>query len=145
MKDFSIDLIWAKLQMAIAAVGGWLGYFLGGADGLLIALLIFVILDYVTGVMCAIADKSLNSTVGFKGICKKVVILMLVGMAHAIDTRVVGTGSALRSAVICFYLSNEGVSLLENAGHLGLPIPDKLKTILAQLHDRDGKDSNKTE
>lgn len=86
--------------------------------------------------MCAIVDKQLSSAVGFKGICKKVLILMLVGVAHIVDMHVVGTGEALRSAVICFYLSNEGVSVLENAGRLGLPIPEKLKAILAQLHDK---------
>ena len=136
MRDFSIDLIWTKLQMAITAIGGWLGYFVGGMDGLLTALLILMTIDYITGIMCAVVDKQLSSAVGFKGICKKVLILMLVGVAHVIDLHVVGTGEALRSAVICFYLSNEGVSVLENAGRLGLPIPEKLKAILAQLHDK---------
>lgn len=141
MRDFSIDLIWAKVQMAIAAIGGWLGYFLGGLDGLLIALIVFMVLDYITGIMCAIADKKLSSEVGFRGICKKVLILMLVGVAHIVDVHVVGTGSALRGAVLCFYLSNEGLSLLENAAHLGLPVPDKLKDILAQLHNREDKEN----
>ena len=136
MRNFSIDIIWAKIQIAITALGGWLGYFLGGMDGLLIALLVFVILDYVTGVMRAIADHELSSAIGFKGICRKVLIFALVGVGHVLDTHVVGTGSALRSAVICFYLSNEGVSLLENASHLGLPIPEKLKAILSQLHNK---------
>ena len=137
MRDFSIDLIWAKIQIAITAIGGWLGYFLGGLDGLMIALIVLMTLDYVSGVMCAIIDKKLSSAVGFKGVCKKVFILMLVGVAHIIDLHVVGTGSALRGAVICFYMSNEGLSLLENAAHIGLPIPDKLRNILAQLHDKE--------
>ena len=137
MRNFSIDIIWAKIQAAITALGGWLGYFLGGMDGLLIALIVFVIIDYVTGVMRAIADKKLSSAIGFKGICRKVLIFALVGVGHVLDTHVVGTGSALRSAVICFYLSNEGVSLLENASHLGLPVPEKLKAILEQLHHRE--------
>ena len=136
MRDFSIDLVWAKLQMAIAAVGGWLGYFVGGVDGLMTALLVLMVMDYVTGIMCAVIDRELSSSVGFRGIFKKVLILMLVGVAHIVDLHVVQSGEALRSAVICFYLSNEGVSVLENAGHLGLPIPEKLKAILAQLHDR---------
>lgn len=140
MRNFSIDLIWAKIQIAITALGGWLGYFLGGMDGMLIALLVLMALDYITGVMCAIVDKKLSSAVGFKGICKKCVILMLVGVANIIDLHVVGTGSALRGAVICFYMSNEGLSLLENAAYIGLPIPDKLKDILEQLHDRDRKE-----
>ena len=136
MRNFSIDIIWAKVQAAVAAIGGYLGYFVGGVDGLMTALLIFMVLDYITGLMCAIADKKLSSAVGFKGICKKVLILMLVGVAHIVDLHVVGTGDALRSAVVCFYLSNESVSMLENAAHLGLPIPEKLKSVLAQLHGR---------
>ena len=136
MRNFSIDIIWAKVQAAIAAIGGYLGYFVGGVDGLMTALLIFMVLDYITGLMCAIADKQLSSAVGFKGICKKVLILMLVGVAHIVDLHVVGAGDALRSAVVCFYLSNESVSMLENAAHLGLPIPEKLKSVLAQLHGR---------
>ena len=136
MRNFSIDIVWAKVQMAFTAIGGWIGYFVGGVDGLMTALLIFMVLDYVTGLMCAIADKKLSSAVGFKGICKKVLIIMLVGVAHVVDLHVVGTGDALRSAVVCFYLSNEGVSMLENAAHLGLPVPDKLKGILALLHGR---------
>ena len=137
MRDFTIDLIWAKIQAAITVIGGWMGYFLGGLDGLMIALVIFVVLDYVTGIMCAIADKKLSSSVGFKGICRKVLIFLLVGVAHIVDLHVVGSGSVLRGAVVCFYLSNEGVSMLENAAHLGLPVPGKLKVILEQLHDRE--------
>ena len=141
MKDFSMELIWAKIQMAAAMIGGWLGYLLGGLDGLRIALIIFMALDYITGLMCAVIDKKLSSAVGFKGICKKVLILMLVGVANVVDIHIVGTGSALRSAVICFYLSNEGLSLLENAAHIGLPIPDKMKDVLAQLHGREDKNN----
>ena len=131
MKEF-----WNVIQMVFTGVGGWLGYFLGGYDGLLYALIVFMVADYITGVMCAINDKKLSSAVGFKGICRKVLILMLVGIANLLDVTIIGTGAVLRTAVIFFYLSNEGVSLLENAGHLGLPIPEKLKEILAQLHDR---------
>ena len=131
MKEF-----WNMIQFLFAGIGGWLGYFLGGCDGLLISLLLFVITDYITGVMCAIADKKLSSAVGFKGICRKVLIFLLVGIANILDMQVIGTGSVLRTAVIFFYISNEGVSLLENAGHLGLPIPVKIKSVLEQLHDR---------
>ena len=145
MRDFSIDLIWAKIQVAITAVGGWIGWFLGGVDGMLIALIVLMALDYLSGVMCAIVDKKLSSAIGFKGICKKVLILMLVGVANIVDIHVVGTGSALRGAVICFYLSNEGLSLLENAAYLGLPIPDKLREILAQLHERSKKEAEPTD
>ena len=140
MRDFSIDLIWAKIQVAITAIGGWIGWFLGGVDGMLIALIVLMALDYLSGVMCAIVDKKLSSAIGFKGICKKVLILMLVGVANILDEHVVGSGAVLRGAVIRFYLSNEGLSLLENAAYLGLPIPDKLREILAQLHERSKKE-----
>ena len=143
MRDFSVDLIWAKIQLAFTALGGWLGYFLGGADGMLIALIVFVALDYVTGVMCAIVDKKLSSAVGFKGIFKKVLIFIMVGVGNIIDVQVLGQAGVLRTAVIFFYLSNEGVSMLENAGHLGLPIPAKLKEVLEQLHDRAEKEDTK--
>jgi len=122
------------------AIGGWLGWYLGGCDGLLYALLGFVVMDYITGVMCAIADKKLSSEVGFKGLCRKVLIFILVGAANIIDVQIIGTGSVLRTAVIFFYISNEGLSLIENAGHLGLPIPEKLKAVLEQLHDRAEKE-----
>jgi toxin secretion/phage lysis holin len=135
MKEF-----WTTIQVIFAAIGGWLGWFLGGCDGLLIALLAFVAIDYVTGVMCAIVDKKLSSAVGFKGIFKKILIFVLVGVGHILDTMVIGTGSVLRTAVIFFYLSNEGISLIENAGYLGLPIPAKLKAVLEQLHDRAEKE-----
>ena len=113
-----------------------MGYFLGGNDGLLIALVLFVAVDYLTGVMCAVSDKVLSSNAGFKGICRKVLIFLLVGIANILDVHVIGTGSVLRTAVIFFYISNEGVSLLENAAHLGLPVPGKIKAVLEQLHDR---------
>ncbi len=139
MKEF-----WNIIQLIFTAVGGWLGYFLGGYDGLLIALVAFVAIDYITGVMCAIADKYLSSEVGFKGICRKVLIFLLVEIANILDVQVIGTGSVIRTAVIFFYISNEGVSLTENAAHLGLPIPENLKAVLEQLHDRDtdGKDGD---
>ena len=131
MKEF-----WNTIQLVFAAVGGWLGYFLGGCDGLLYALLAFVVIDYITGVMCAISDRKLSSAVGFKGICRKVMIFLLVGIANVLDIQVIGTGSVLRTAVIFFYISNEGVSLLENAAHLGLPVLGQIKAVLEQLHNR---------
>ena len=135
MKEF-----WNTIQFVFSALGGWLGYFLGGCDGLLYALIAFVVIDYLTGVMCAITDKKLSSAVGFKGIFRKVLIFLLVGIANVIDVEVIGTGAVLRTAVIFFYISNEGVSLLENAGHLGLPVPEKIRSVLEQLHDRAEKE-----
>ena len=135
MKEF-----WNIIQLVFTAIGGWLGWFLGGCDGLLYALIAFVVIDYITGVMCAVADHSLSSEVGFRGIFRKVLIFLLVGIGHILDTQVIGSGSVLRTAVIFFYISNEGVSLVENAAHLGLPIPEKLKDVLEQLHDRAEKD-----
>jgi len=131
MKEF-----WSMIQFIFAAIGGWLGWFLGGCDGLLYALITFVVVDYITGVMCAVVDKKLSSEVGFRGIFKKILIFLLVGIANLLDVNIIGSGSVLRTAAIFFYLSNEGVSLLENATHLGLPVPEKLKNVLQQLHDR---------
>ena len=135
MKEF-----WNTIQFVFAGIGGWLGYFLGGCDGLLYTLLAFTAMDYITGIMCAVNDHTLSSEVGFRGICRKVLIFMLVGIANILDADVVGTGSVLRTAVIFFYISNEGVSLLENAAHLGLPVPEKIKMVLEQLHDRAKKE-----
>ena len=135
MKEF-----WNVIQAVFTAVGGWLGYFLGGCDGLLYALLVFVILDYLTGPMCAIVDKKLSSEIGFRGIFKKVMIFVMVGIGQVLDVQCLGSVGILRTAVIFFYLSNEGVSLVENAAHLGLPIPEKLKAVLEQLHDRAEKE-----
>ena len=125
--------IWNVIQVIFAAIGGWLGWFLGGCDGLIYALIAFVVIDYITGVMCAVVDKQLSSEVGFRGIFKKVLIFMLVGVGSIVDKRLIGDGSVLRTAVIFFYISNEGISIIENAGNLGLPVPQKLKDILAQL------------
>jgi toxin secretion/phage lysis holin len=126
-------------------VGGGIGWFFGELDGFFYALLAFVVIDYLTGVMCAIADRNLSSDVGFRGICRKVLIFIMVGAGHILDAQVIGSGDALRTAVIFFYISNEGVSLLENAARIGLPVPEKLKAVLAQLHDRDGSGKGENE
>lgn len=132
--------IWSWIQTAFTVLGGLLGWFLGGFDGFLYALVALMVADYITGVMCAIVEKKLSSEIGFKGIFKKVLIFVLVGIGQMIDTNLIGDGSVLRTAIIFFYCSNEGVSMLENAGRLGLPIPEKLKDILAQLHNKGGKE-----
>ena len=122
-------------QYAFAALGGALGAVMGGFDGFLYALVVFVIVDYATGLMAAAVEKKLSSEVGFKGIFKKVIIFSLVAVGHIIDAHVIREGSVLRTAVIFFYLSNEGISILENAARTGLPIPGKLKAVLEQLRE----------
>lgn len=125
-------------QYAFAALGGAVGAVMGGFDGFLYALIVFVVVDYLTGIMVAVLKKELSSEVGFHGIFKKVVIFALVAVGHIVDTHVIQNGSVIRTAVIFFYLSNEGISILENASLIGLPVPQKLKDVLEQL--KDGKE-----
>ena len=127
-------LNWIKI--VFSAIGGYLGLFLGGWDGFLYALLVFVIIDYVTGVMVAIIQKKLSSEIGFVGICKKVLIFLLVAVGYIIDSKIIGQGGVIRTAIIFFYISNEGISIIENAGLIGLPIPQKLKDVLEQIKDK---------
>lgn len=131
--------IWVSIQLGFATIGGFLGWFLGGFDGFLYALVAFVVIDYITGVMMAALEKRLSSEVGAKGIFKKVLIFALVGIAHIVDSHIIGDGSVVRTAVIFFYLSNEGVSILENSSKIGLPIPEKLKDVLFQLREKEDK------
>ena len=137
--------LWNMVQAVFTGIGGWLGYFLGGCDGLLYALIAFTVIDYISGVMCGIVDKWLSSSIGFKGICRKVIVFILVGVASILDTKIFQTGSILRTAVIFFYLSNEGISLLENASHPCLQIPNVVKKALNQLHDKSENRENKNE
>lgn len=140
MKEF-----WNAVQGAFTVVGGRLGYFLGGWDGLIYALVAFVVLDYITGIMCAVSDKKLSSAIGAKGLMRKCLIFIMVGIGHLLDTQIFGEAGVLRTAIIFFYLSNEGLSLVENAAHLGLPIPAKLLNVLEQLHDRSENDEKEGE
>lgn len=135
--------IWSWTQIGLTAVGGFLGWFLGGVDGFLYALVAFIATDYITGVMCAIVERVLSSEIGYRGIFKKVLIFALVGVAHIIDQNIIGDGSVIRTAVIFFYLSNEGISIIENATRLGLPIPEKLQDVLEQLKNGGDKDRTK--
>lgn len=127
------------VQYSFAALGGALGAVLGGWDGFLYALIVFIVVDYLTGVMVAIIQKKLSSEVGFHGIFKKVMILALVAIGHVVDTYVIQNGSVIRTAVIFFYLSNEGISILENVSAIGLPVPQKLKDVLEQLKDHENE------
>ena len=139
-----MKVLWTSNQLSFAAIGGFIGWFLGGCDGLLYALLAFVVIDYITGVMCAIENHDLSSEIGFHGICRKVLIFLLVGIANIVDMQLIGNGSVLRTAVIFFYISNEGLSIVENAAVLGLPIPNELRNVLKQIRGKGGKAVPKT-
>lgn len=128
-------LNWCKF--AIAFGGCILGWLLGGFDSLIYALIAFVAIDYITGVLMAIYEKKVSSEIGFQGISKKAMIFALVAVGHMIDQYVIGSGSSLRTMLIMFYLSNEGISILENAGSIGLPLPQKLKDVLQQLSNNE--------
>jgi toxin secretion/phage lysis holin len=134
MKDFI-----HTLQLLFTAIGGYIGWFLGGFDGLVYALVAFVVIDYITGVMVAVLEKKLSSNIGFKGIFKKVLIFTFVGIGHIIDFHIIKNGSAVRTAVIFFYLSNEGLSIVENATRIGLPVPEQLKAVFKELRKEDEK------
>ena len=134
--------VWNWVQMVVTAIGGFLGYFLGGMDSFLYALIAFVVIDYITGLMVAAIQKKVSSEVGFKGICKKMLIFILVGVANIVDKQIIGNGSAIRTAVIFFYLSNEGISILENTALIGLPVPQKLRDVLEQLKGPEDKEDN---
>ena len=134
MQTLSLQQVWLRIKLVLSLLGGALSSLVGGMDGLMIVLLACMVIDYLTGVMHAILEKQLSSAIGFQGICKKMLIFIMVGAAHLLDVYILGGTGALRSAVICFYLSNEGISMLENAARIGLPIPDALRDVLSQLH-----------
>jgi toxin secretion/phage lysis holin len=135
--------IWNRIQTSIAAIGGLLGWYLGGLDVFLYTLIAFVVADYVTGVLRAISEKKLSSAIGAHGIAKKVAIFILVGVGHLIDSYVLRGGAALRTAILFFYIANEGLSIIENASALGLPIPQKLRDVLSQLNKREDNENDK--
>lgn len=121
------------IRLLSAGAGAAIGEYLGSFDSLMYALVAFIVTDYVTGLLCAIVERNLSSAIGFKGICQKVFILTLVGVANILDVHVVGGGQVLRSAVIFFYISNEGISIIENAARIGLPVPKKIRAVMKQL------------
>ena len=133
----STGLFW--INAIVASIGSFIGWYLGGIDGFLYALIIFVAVDYLTGVMAAIHDRNLSSKIGAKGIFRKVMIFLLLGIAHMVDAHVIGNGSVFRNAVIFFYLSNEGISILENASGIGLPVPARLRDMLEKLYEEKGQ------
>ena len=126
------------IRLYAAGIGIVVGEFLGSFDDLLYALIAFVVADYITGVLKAIAEKNLSSAIGFKGICKKLCIFTLVGVANVLDIHIIGSGCVLRSAVIFFYISNEGISIIENAARMGLPVPQQLQNTLLRIYSDKG-------
>lgn len=120
-------------KAGLAAVGGYIAWFLGGFDGVLIALCVFAVVDYMTGVVAAIIEKKLCSRVGFQGVAKKFLMFLMVGIAAVLDMYVLGGQSPIREVVIVFYIANEGISIIENSARLGLPVPQKLIDVLEQL------------
>lgn len=140
-----INNVWRWIQVSLSVVGAAMGWFFGGLDSLLTALVALMCVDYITGVAAAWAEKKLSSREGAHGIVKKLMILILVGVAHIIDAHVIGAGSAIRSAVILWYVSNEGLSVLENAGRLGVPWPQRLKEALAQINEEQPSNDEKKE
>ena len=139
--------VWIIIETMFAAIGGAIAAFLGGFDGLLTALVIFIVIDYITGIFAAVVQKRLSSAIGYKGIIRKALIFLIIGMADLIDRHIlnlsVGGGEIVRDIVICFFLANEGVSIFENAALIGLPIPKVMKNILLQLREK--IDKNKTD
>lgn len=134
------------LKAFSAAVCGLAGFLWGEMDGLLIALITFICLDYVTGLIVGAVQRRLNSQISFAGLLKKAVIFVIVAVAHVVDTQILGgTASVFRSAACGLYIANEGLSILENCGKLGLPIPAKLRNVLEQLRDENEKDDDKKE
>ena len=126
-------------KIICAAIGGFCGTLWGALDGVMMALIAFIVIDYITGLMVAIVNKTLNSSVGFKGLAKKVFILLLVLIANILDVHIMGGSGVIRGVVIAFYLANEGISILENAGKLGVPYPEKLREVLEQLKESEDK------
>ena len=130
-------------KIICAAIGGFCGTLWGALDGVMMALLVFIAIDYITGLMVAIVNKTLNSSVGFKGLTKKIFIMLLVLIANILDVHIMGGSGVVRGVVIAFYIANEGISILENAGKLGVPYPQKLKEVLEQLKESEDENANK--
>jgi len=128
--------IWDWVQTGVAGIGAVFGWFLGDMDSFIYVLIAFVVVDYITGVLRAIVEKKLSSQIGAQGITKKAAIFLIVGVAHLADVCLFQGGNALRTAILFFYISNEGLSLLENTAAIGLPVPERLKDALSQLHGK---------
>lgn len=131
-----MNKILESLKYVFIVIGGYVGFYLGSIDAFIYTLLAFVIADYVTGVLRAGVERKLSSSVGFKGIAKKIVIFIVVGIANLCDVNLIkGDGTMIRTAIIFFYIANEGLSILENTMAIGLPVPEKLREMLEQLKE----------
>ncbi len=132
----------SRMQIIIDSVAGTigavLGFMYGEVTGLFWALVAFMVLDYISGILAAISVRKLSSKVGFKGIAKKLLILVFVSVGHITDTYVLGGVPVAMTAVILFYIANEGISIVENATELGLPVPQKIKNVLEQIKNKSG-------
>ena len=131
-----MNKILESLKYVFIVIGGYVGFYLGSIDAFIYTLLAFIIADYITGVLRAGVERKLSSSVGFKGIAKKIVIFIVVGIANLCDVNLIkGDGTMIRTAIIFFYIANEGLSILENTMAIGLPIPEKLREMLEQLKE----------
>lgn len=138
---FATGITAAKFTFSalLATVLGYVAKFLGGFDSLLVTLIILIVVDYVTGVIGAVYEKKLSSTIGYKGIIKKVIMILVVGVAVTLQ-RVMPEGLPLREITILFFIANEGLSVLENAAKV-IPLPHKLKSVLLQLKEKADEDA----
>ena len=123
----------------LAGVCTVLSFLFGDIEGMMVALIALIVLDYISGVIAAAVEKRLSSEVGAKGIAKKIFMLLIVALANIVDINVIGDGHVLKTVTVVFYICNECISLIENAGRIGVPVPKKLLDVLEQLRDKDGK------
>lgn len=131
-----MDNIFKNILAGVCAV---LSFLFGDMEGLMVALVALIILDYISGVIAAAVGKRLSSEVGAKGIAKKIFMLLIVALANIVDINVIGDGHVLKTVTVVFYICNECISLIENAGRIGVPVPKKLLDVLEQLRDKDDK------
>ena len=129
-----MDNIFKNIMAGICTV---LSFLFGDMEGLMVALIALIILDYISGVVAAAVEKRLSSEVGAKGIAKKIFMLLIVALANIVDINVIGDGHVLKTVTVVFYICNECISLIENAGRIGVPVPKKLLDVLEQLRDND--------
>lgn len=129
-----MDNIFKNIMAGICTI---LSFLFGDMEGLMVALIALIILDYISGVIAAAVEKRLSSEVGAKGIAKKIFMLLIVALANIVDINVIGDGHVLKTVTVVFYICNECISLIENAGRIGVPVPKKLLDVLEQLRDRD--------